>query len=137
METRKDCAIYLQNNPVTPVVSLKYSPIRHGGFCVSKNEAAIKAFCEQFTPPLKYVKSQRINNVVIPDAWQTSVWDQKTGLGIVVVVYNDGIHAYLEAAGPSDIAANAGKVFAKTLEFIRENGLYAGDGCKDIHASGG
>jgi hypothetical protein len=86
----------------------------------SENERTIAAFCAQFSPPMKYVKTDRINMMPFPDAWQSSYWDQAAGLGFTVVAYGGGIHAYLEAAGKGDIAANAGRVFAKALGLFKE-----------------
>ncbi len=82
---------------------------------MTENEKVMRTFCAQFNPPLRYVKTERINSVPFPDAWQTSVWDAACGIGITTVCYGGGIHAYLEAAGSAQIAENAGKVFAKAL----------------------
>lgn len=86
----------------------------------TENERTIAAFCGEFTPPLKYVRTDRINMVPMPDAWQTSLWDDQAAIGITVVAYGGGIHAYLEAAGKGEIAANAGRVFAKSLGLFQE-----------------
>lgn len=83
---------------------------------MTKNEQAIAAFCAQFNPPLRYVRTERINNAPIPDAWQTTVWDKEKSIGITVVVYMESIHAYIEASGQSDIAEYTGKLFAKVWE---------------------
>lgn len=82
---------------------------------MTENEKTIRAFCEQFSPPLKFVKTERINNVPMPDAWQTSYWDAARSVGMTVVAYSGGIHAFIEAAGKGDIAPSVGKVFAKAL----------------------
>ena len=87
---------------------------------MTENETTIKTFCEQFTPPLKYVKTDRINNVPMPDAWQTSFWVQEKGVGIVVVAYMGQIHAYIEAAGKGEIAQVAGRVIAKAFGMFKE-----------------
>lgn len=87
---------------------------------MTENENTIATFCKQFAPPLKYVKTERINNVPMPDAWQTSYWDKAINVGITVVAYGGGIHAYLEAAGKADIAAGAGQVLAKALGLFQE-----------------
>jgi hypothetical protein len=81
----------------------------------SENERTIAAFCAQFVPPLKYVRTEKVNMVPMPDAWTTSLWDDGAAIGITVIAYGGGIHAYLECAGKSEIAANAGRVFAKAL----------------------
>lgn len=88
---------------------------------MTDNERAIKAFCDQFSPKLKYVKTDRINNMPYPDAWQTSYWDNALCIGITTVAYGGGIHAFIEAAGKSDVAANAGKVMAKALGLFQES----------------
>lgn len=99
---------------------------------MTDNEKAIRAFCLQFTPPLRYVRTERVNMVAIPDAWQTSLWDKTTGIGITVVAYMGGLHAYLEAAGPGvQIAENAGRVMAKALGLFRETG-HGGGSVDDI-----
>lgn len=87
---------------------------------MTENEQTIKAFCEQFTPPLKYVKTDRINNVPMPDAWMTSWWNAEKSIGITTVAYGGGIHAFIEAAGRADIAANAGRVMAQALGLLGE-----------------
>ncbi len=82
---------------------------------MTENESIIKALCDQFTPPLKYVKTDRINNVPMRDAFQTSYWDDALSIGITTVAYGGGIHAFIEAAGKGDIAEKAGQVIAKAL----------------------
>jgi hypothetical protein len=87
---------------------------------VTENERTMKMFCDQFTPPLRYLKTEKINNMPFPDAWTTSWHDQARGIGITTVCYGGGIHAFIEAAGPADIAADAGRVMAKALGLFRE-----------------
>lgn len=90
------------------------------GVFVTENESIIRAFCEQFSPPLRYVRTEAINGVKMPDAWTTSYHDDARSLGIVTVVYMGGIHAYIEAAGKGDIAAEAGRVIAKAIGLFQE-----------------
>jgi hypothetical protein len=87
---------------------------------MTENEKTIKAFCDMFSPSLRYVKTDRINNMPYPDAWQTSYWHQDRSVGMTVVAYGGGIHAFIEAAGRGDIAANAGKVFARALDLFKQ-----------------
>lgn len=82
---------------------------------MTENEKIIKAFCDQFTPPLKYVRTERINNVPMPDAWQASYWDNARSIGVTTVAYSGGLHAFIEAAGKGEIAAEAGRVIAQAL----------------------
>jgi hypothetical protein len=84
----------------------------------SDNERAIAAFAAQFTPPLKYVRTERINGVAMTDAWQCSYWDGARSIGITTVAYGGGIHAYIEAAGRGEIAGDAGRVIAKALDMF-------------------
>lgn len=88
---------------------------------MTPNEKAAREFAAQFTPPLDVVKSERINNVPMPDAWVCAYWDNARSVGVTVAAYGGGIHAYLEAAGPSGIAASAGKVVARALGLFQEN----------------
>lgn len=97
---------------------------------MTENEQTIAAFCAQFTPPLRYVKTERINMVPMPDAWQTSGHDDYTHVGYTVVAYGGGLHAFIEAAGPGSIAANAGSVFARALGLLKLPPL--GEIAKDI-----
>lgn len=82
---------------------------------MTENEKTIAAFCAQFTPPLKYVRTERINNLPMQDAWQCSYWDNVRSIGITTVAYAGGIHAFIEAAGSGNIAETAGKVIARAL----------------------
>lgn len=86
---------------------------------MTENEQAMVDFCSQFSPPLKYVKTDKINNIAFSDAWQTSYWDGTRSIGITTVIYNGGIHAFIEAAGPSDIAKATGRVLASALGMFR------------------
>lgn len=82
---------------------------------MTENEKAIADFCAQFSPPLKYVKTERINNLPVPDAWLASYWDSARAVGITTVCYGGGIHAFIEAAGKGDIAPAAGRIIATAL----------------------
>lgn len=87
---------------------------------MTPNEQTARRFAEQFTPPLQVIKTQRINNLPVPDAWQISYHDQAKGIGITAVAYGGGIHAFIEAAGPADIAEHGGQVMAKALGLFQE-----------------
>lgn len=82
---------------------------------MTPNEKIAKTFAEQFTPPLKYVGTQAVNNIPMKDAWQITYWDSAKHIGVTAVVYGGQIHAYLEAAGHGDVAANAGQAMARAL----------------------
>jgi hypothetical protein len=82
---------------------------------MTESETIIAAFCAQFTPPLRYVRTERINNLPMQDAWQTSYWDGARSIGITTVAYGGGLHAFIEAAGKGDIAETAGRVIATAL----------------------
>lgn len=86
---------------------------------MTKNERTIKAFAEQFDPPLAYVRTLRINNVPFPDAWQVSYWDSDKAIGITAVAYEGQLHAFIEAAGRADIAAGAGRAMAAALNRLK------------------
>lgn len=66
---------------------------------MTPNEEIARRFADQFTPPLQVIKTQRINNLPVPDAWQISYHDAAKGIGITAVAYGGGIHAFIEAAG--------------------------------------
>jgi hypothetical protein len=85
---------------------------------MTRNEQIIKAFADQFEPPLKYAQTLKVNNVSMPDAWQCSYWNNAKGVGVMAVVYSGQIHAYVEAAGRAEIAADAGKACAAALKAI-------------------
>jgi len=87
---------------------------------MTENERTIKAFADQFTPPLKYIRTQKINNVPMPDAYQCTYWDNARSIGITTVAYNGQIHAFIEAAGKGNIAAEAGRVIAKAFDLFQE-----------------
>ncbi len=91
---------------------------------MTENEHIAKTFAEQFDPPLAYIRTERINNVPMQDAWQITYWDGARSIGITAVVFTGQIHAYLEAAGPGSIAADVGHAIAKALGFAKG----AGDG---------
>lgn len=85
------------------------------------NEDIIRAFAGQFTPPLNVVKTERVNNSPIPDAWMAACHDKDRGIGITAIAHSGGLHAYLEAAGKGIIiAADAGRVMAKALGLFKE-----------------
>jgi len=84
-------------------------------FNMTENEKIAKAFAEQFSPALKYIRTERINNVPMQDAWQISYWDDARATGVTAVVFAGQIHAYLESAGPGSIAADSARAFAKAL----------------------
>jgi hypothetical protein len=84
------------------------------------NERIMKDFCDQFTPALRYVKTDRINNIKFPNAFTTSYWDGERSIGITAVCYEGQIHAFIEAAGNSDIAKGAGQVMAKAMDLFGE-----------------
>lgn len=86
------------------------------------NERNIKAFADQFDPPLVYVRTLRINNVPFPDAWQCTFWDSTKSIGITCVCYEGQIHAFIEAAGRGEIAATAGKAMAIALGLMPKAG---------------
>lgn len=82
---------------------------------MTPNERAMADFCAAFTPPLKYMRTERVNNIPMSDAWTTSYHDSARGIGITTVTYGGGIHAFIEAAGPVQIAAEAGRVMAMAM----------------------
>ena len=82
---------------------------------MSDNERTIASFANQFSPPLRYIKTERINNIRFPDAWQVSYWDNARQIGVTAVAYEGQIHAFIEAAGHSEIASGAGAVIAAAL----------------------
>jgi hypothetical protein len=86
---------------------------------ITKNEAIIKAFAEQFDPPMTYVRTLRVNNVPFADAWQVSYWDNAKAIGITAVAFEGQLHAFIEAAGRGDIAAAAGKAMAIALDRLK------------------
>lgn len=87
---------------------------------MTPNEKTARTFAEQFDPPLTVCKTERVNNLPVPDAWVMTCHDAKRGIGITAVAYGGGLHAFIEAAGKGKIAADAGKVMATAL------GLFAG-----------
>lgn len=88
---------------------------------MTENERIIRTFAAQFSPALQVVKTERINNVRIADAWQCSYWNQTNSIGITAVAHSGGLHAYLESAGPGAIAENAGQVMATALGMFDPN----------------
>lgn len=93
------------------------------------NEAIAKAFADQFTPPLRYIRTERVNNVRMQDAYQISYWDNARQIGITAAVYEGQIHAFIETAGRGDVAAEAGRVMARALGLFQEtNGADNGEG---------
>lgn len=87
---------------------------------MTPNEAIIRAFADQFTPPLNVCKTECVNNLPVQDAWTASCWDDTHSIGITTVAYGNGIHAFIEAAGPAHIAEHAGRVMAKALGLFQE-----------------
>ncbi len=108
---------------------------------MTPNETAIRTFADQFTPPLNVVKTDRVNNVPIPDAWMAAYHNPDTGIGITAIAHSGTLYAYLEAAGPAKnvgipmgavrtgesqwhqataFAAEAGRVIAKALGLFQE-----------------
>lgn len=84
------------------------------------NEDIIRTFANQFSPPLNVVKTERVNNFPIPDAWMAAYHDNARGIGITAIAHSGGLHAYLEAAGKGDIAEEAGRVMAKAVGLFQE-----------------
>lgn len=82
---------------------------------MTENERIAITFAEQFDPPLKYIRTARVNNVPMHDAWQITYWDSARSIGITAAVFNGQIHAFLEAAGPGSIAADAGQAMARAM----------------------
>lgn len=85
---------------------------------MSTNEQIIKAFADQFNPPMAYVRTLAINGVKHPDAWQCTYWNTDKSIGFTVVAYQGQIHAYLEAAGRGQVATDAGQAFAIALGLL-------------------
>jgi len=86
---------------------------------MTENERTARAFAEQFTPLLTIIKTERINNMPVPDAWAISYHDSAKSIGITAVAYQGGLHAFIEAAGTGDIAEHAGQVMAKALGLFK------------------
>lgn len=94
------------------------------------NERIMKAFCDQFTPPLRYTPTLRIANaafgtsepVALPNAFQVTWWDNQHSIGVVAASFEGQIHAFIEASGRGNIAEHAGKVIAKALGLFTEPG---------------
>lgn len=82
---------------------------------MTRNERIARIFAEQFTPALNVCKTDKINNLPVPDAWQVSYWDGARSIGITAVAYGGGLHAFLESAGKGEIAFEAGQVMAQAL----------------------
>ena len=88
---------------------------------MSENRAIIHAFCAQFSPPLRYIRTERINMVPFPDAWQASYWEDRRSIGITAVAYNGQLHAFIEKAGKgSEVAVDAGKIIATAFGLLRD-----------------
>lgn len=83
---------------------------------MTPNERNIRAFAEQFTPPLPVFKTERVNSVAVPDAWTVSYWDAERGIGVTAAAYSGQLHAFLEASGRSEICEMAGCAIAKALD---------------------
>ncbi len=84
------------------------------------NEQIARAFADQFTPPLRIARTERINNIPMQDAWQISYWEARRSIGITAVVYGGQIHAFIETAGRGEVAAEAGRVMAKAFGLFQE-----------------
>jgi hypothetical protein len=87
---------------------------------MTPNEAIARKFAEQFTPQLTACRTERINNVPMPDAWVVSHWDDTHKIGITAVAHSGALHAFIEAAGSGDIAEHAGEVIARALGLFAE-----------------
>lgn len=86
---------------------------------ISENEAIIRAFADQFSPALRYVRTDKINNIRFPDAYVCSYWDSKRAIGITTTVYEGQIHAFIEAAGSGEqVAKDAGRVIAAAMGML-------------------
>lgn len=86
------------------------------------NENIIKAFADQFSPPLSYGRTERINGVKVSNGWTCSFWDKANGLGFTVVVYEGRIQGFLEVSGSGNVVAEeAGKAFAAALGRLASN----------------
>jgi hypothetical protein len=86
---------------------------------MSGNERMIRAFASQFNPPLRYARTDRINNIRFPDAWVCSYWDDAKAIGITCTVYEGQIHAFIEAAGSGEqVATDAGQVMARAMALL-------------------
>lgn len=88
---------------------------------MTPNERIIRTFADQFTPPLKVIRSERINNIKMPDAWTANYWNGEKSIGVTAVAHSNGLHAFIEAAGTGDIAEHAGQIIAKALGLFEEN----------------
>lgn len=86
------------------------------------NKEIAEAFAAQFDPPLRVTRTERVDNIPQPEAYNVAYWDNARQLGITAVVHHGQIHAFIEAAGDGAIAESAGLVMAKALGlFKREN----------------
>lgn len=88
---------------------------------MSENERIIRAFAAQFDPPLAVCRTERVNNLPVRDAWQAATWSTARQMGVMAVAYGNGLHAYIEAAGDSSVAEDAGKVMASALGLSRKD----------------
>lgn len=89
---------------------------------MSINRTTAERFAAQFSPPLRVVKTERIDGKPIADAWNVSYWDAERKVGIVAHAFGGQLKAYIEAGGPATIAEDAGRVMATAL------GMFQGDG---------
>jgi len=87
---------------------------------MTENEITIKAFCDQFDPPLAYMHTQRVGNVPIPDAWTTSFWSQDKGVGITVIAHSGLIYSYVESNGKADLAEYHGEFLARVFKGLSD-----------------
>jgi hypothetical protein len=79
------------------------------------NELIARTFAAQFDPPLTVVKTQKVDQKPIPDAYTCSAWDKDRKLGVTAIASGGNLKAYLEAAGPGEIAESAGKAMAEVM----------------------
>lgn len=98
---------------------------------MTPNEMAIRIFCAQFSPPLVPHRTERVNGVQIPDCWTANYHNQGSGLGVTAVAHSGNFQAFLEGAGPGEVAERAGRAIATAL------GLFKGGSDGDSEAEGG
>jgi len=87
---------------------------------MTENEITISAFCDNFDPPLVYVKTQRVGGVPIPDAWMASFWIEAMGLGITAIAHSGMIYSYIESNGKAAQATMHGEVIAKVFGMFKK-----------------
>lgn len=82
---------------------------------MTKNEQNIHSFAEQFEPALKPVRTQRVNGIAYPDAWQCSLWDAEKNMGVTCVAYEGQLHAFVEGTGRTKDAHQIGRAMAEVM----------------------